>query len=222
MMSHSHIDRMTAVVDDILRQAPVVPVLAVADLDDAVPLAEALVAAGLPVLEITLRTPVALDVIRRMRDVPGAIVGAGTVLTAEDLAAVQAAGAAFAISPGGTDALYAAARGGAALNNAIPFLPGIATASELMRGLEHGWRRFKFFPAESSGGIAALKGFAGPFAQVKFCPTGGIDAAKAPAYLALPNVITIGGSWMVPNDALAAKDWARIGELAKAAAALRG
>ncbi len=216
-MSSSHTSRMTAIVDDILQQAPVVPVLAVADPDDAVPLAQALVAAGLPVLEITLRTPVALDVIRRMRDVPGAIVGAGTILTSKDLAAVQAAGAAFAISPGGTDALYAAAN-----RAAIPLLPGIATASELMRGLEHGYTRFKFFPAESSGGIAALKGFAGPFAHVRFCPTGGIDAAKAPAYLALPNVITVGGSWMVPNDALLAKDWARVGELAKAAAALRG
>lgn len=216
-MSPSHTDRMTARVDDILRQAPVVPVLAVAEIDDAVPLAETLVAAGLPVLEITLRTPVALEVIRRMRDVPGAIVGAGTVLTSEDLAAVQAAGAAFAISPGGTDALYAAAR-----SADIPLLPGIATASELMRGLEHGYSRFKFFPAESNGGVAALKAFAGPFARVKFCPTGGIDAAKAPSYLALPNVITLGGSWMVPSDALAARDWARIGELARAAAALRG
>ena len=215
-MSPSHTDRMTARVDEILRQAPVVPVLAVADIDVAVALAETLVAAGLPVLEITLRTPVALEVIRRMRDVPGAIVGAGTVLTSEDLAAVQAAGAAFAISPGGTDALYAAAR-----NIDIPLLPGIATASELMRGLEHGYNRFKFFPAESSGGIAALKAFAGPFARVKFCPTGGIDAAKAPSYLALPNVITVGGSWMVPNDALAAKDWARVGSLAGQAAALR-
>lgn len=215
-MSPSHTDRMTARVDDILRQAPVVPVLAVADIDDAVPLAETLVAAGLPVLEITLRTPVALDVIRRMRDVPGAIVGAGTVLTPEDLAAVQAAGAAFAISPGGTDALYAAAR-----NVDVPLLPGIASASELMRGLEHGYSRFKFFPAESSGGVAALKAFLGPFSRVKFCPTGGIDATKAPSYFALPNVITIGGSWMVPNDALAAKDWTRIGELARAAAALR-
>ena len=215
-MSHSHTDRMTALVDDILRQAPVVPVLAIADLDDAIPLAETLVAAGLPVLEITLRTPVALDVIRRMRTVPGAIVGAGTVLTSEDLAAVQAAGAAFAISPGGTDTLYAAAR-----NADIPLLPGIGTASELMRGLEHGYKRFKFFPAESSGGVAALKGFGGPFSQVKFCPTGGIDAAKAPSYLALPNVITVGGSWMVPGDALKAKDWQTIGELAQAAAALR-
>jgi 2-dehydro-3-deoxyphosphogluconate aldolase / (4S)-4-hydroxy-2-oxoglutarate aldolase len=210
-MSSSHTSRMAAIVDDILQQAPVVPVLAVADLDDAIPLAQALVAAGLPVLEITLRTPVALDVIRRMRDVPGAIVGAGTILTSKDLAAVQAAGAAFAISPGGTDALYAAAH-----RATIPLLPGIATASE------HGYKRFKFFPAESSGGIAALKGFAGPFAHVRFCPTGGIDAAKAPAYLALPNVITVGGSWMVPNDALLAKDWVRIGALAKAAAALRG
>lgn len=203
---------MTARIDDILRQAPVVPVLAVADPGDAIPLAETLVAAGLPVLEITLRTPVALEVIRRMRDVPGAIVGAGTVLTAGDLAAVREAGAAFAISPGATEALYAAAR-----NADIPLLPGIATASELMRGLEHGHDRFKFFPAESSGGIATLRGFAGPFAQVKFCPTGGIDAAKASSYLALPNVMTVGGSWMVPNDALAAKDWARIATLARAA-----
>lgn len=204
---------MTARIDAILRQAPVVPVLAVADVDDAIPLAETLVVAGLPVLEITLRTAAALEVIRRMRTVPGAIVGAGTVLTAADLHAVEDAGAAFAISPGGTDALYAAAR-----TAGIPLLAGIATASELMRGLEHGHARFKFFPAESSGGIAALKAFAGPFAQVKFCPTGGIDATKAAAYLALPNVITVGGSWMVPGEALKAKDWARIGELAAAAA----
>ena len=200
-------------IDAILRAAPVVPVLAIDDLDDAVPLARALVDAGLPVLEVTLRTPVALDAIRRMRDVPGAIVGAGTVLTARDLAAVEAAGATFAISPGATDALYAAAK-----SSAIPFLPGIATASELMRGLEHGWTRFKFFPAEASGGIAALKGFSGPFPQVKFCPTGGIDAAKAPTYRALPNVLTVGGSWMVPGDALKAKDWARIALLARDAA----
>lgn len=207
---------MTARIDAILLQAPVVPVLAVAEVDDAIPLAETLVAAGLPVLEITLRTPVALEVIRRMRTVPGAIVGAGTVLTAADLAAVEDAGAAFAISPGATDTLYAAAR-----TAGIPLLPGIATASELMRGLEHGLTRFKFFPAESSGGIPALKAFAGPFAQAKFCPTGGIDAAKAPAYLALPNVITVGGSWMVPSEALKAKDWARIGVLAKASSSLR-
>ena len=210
-------DLHTRHIDDILRQAPVVPVLAVSEVEDAVPLAETLVAAGLPVLEITLRTAAALEVIRRMRQVPGAIVGAGTVLTQADLAAVREAGAAFAISPGGTDALYAAAKA-----SDIPLLPGIATASELMCGLEHGWKRFKFFPAESSGGVAALKGFAGPFAQVKFCPTGGIDAAKAPSYLALPNVLTVGGSWMVPGDPLKAKDWARIGALAREAAGLRG
>jgi len=209
-------DAHTQRIDEVLRQAPVVPVLAVADVEDAIPLAEALVAAGLPVLEITLRTAAALEVIARMRSVSGAIVGAGTVLTADDLRAVQDAGAAFAISPGGTDALYAAAR-----DARVPLLPGIATASELMRGLEHGYRRFKFFPAESSGGVATLKGFAGPFPQVKFCPTGGIDAAKAPSYLALPNVLTVGGSWMVPGDALKAKDWATIANLARAAAALR-
>jgi 2-dehydro-3-deoxyphosphogluconate aldolase/(4S)-4-hydroxy-2-oxoglutarate aldolase len=200
-------------IDAILRTAPLVPVLAVDDLNDAVPLARALVDAGLPVLEVTLRTPVAIDVIQRMRDVPGAIIGAGTVLNAQDLAAVEAAGAAFAISPGATNALYVAAKAGR-----ISFLPGIATASELMHGLEHGWTRFKFFPAEASGGIAALKSFAGPFPQAKFCPTGGIDAAKAPAYRALANVLTVGGSWMVPADALLAKDWARISRLAREAA----
>jgi 2-dehydro-3-deoxyphosphogluconate aldolase / (4S)-4-hydroxy-2-oxoglutarate aldolase len=200
-------------IDAILRAAPVVPVLAVDDLDDAVPLARALVDAGLPVLEVTLRTPIAIDVIQRMRDVPGAIVGAGTVLNAHDLAAVEAVGAAFAISPGATDALYLAAK-----TSRIPLLPGVATASELMRGLEHGWTRFKFFPAEASGGIAALKSFAGPFPQAKFCPTGGIDATKAAAYRALPNVLTVGGSWMVPADALKAKDWARIHLLAREAA----
>ena len=168
-------------------------------------------------LEITLRTPVALDVIHHMRTIPGAIVGAGTVLTSEDLAAVQAAGAALAISPSGTDALYAAAS-----NADIPLLPGIATASEPMRGIgiKHGYKRFKFFPAESSGGVAALKCFGGPFSQVKFCPTGGIDTAKELSYLALPNVVPVGGSWMVPGDTLAAKDWGQIRQLAKATAVL--
>ena len=210
-------EQTTRRIDNILAQAPVVPVLAIADLAQAVPLARALVNAGLPVLEVTLRTPVALDAIRHIRDeVDGALVGAGTVLTGADFAAVEKAGAAFAISPGATDALYAAARA-----SGVPFLPGIATAGELMRGLEHGYRRFKFFPAESSGGVAALRAFAGPFPQVKFCPTGGIDAARAPSYLALANVMTVGGSWMVPGNALAAGDWARIGELASRAAALR-
>ena len=201
-------------IDAILRRAPVLPVLAIERLDDAVPLARALVDGGLPVLEVTLRSDVALEAIRRIVDeVPDAIVGAGTVLSATDLDAVARAGAVFAISPGATDALYEAAAG-----IAMPWIPAVATASELMRGLEQGHRRFKFFPAESSGGIAALKAFAGPFPQAKFCPTGGIDAATAPRYRALANVITVGGSWMVPKDALASRDWDRIRTLAQAAA----
>lgn len=204
-------------IDQVLVHAPVVPVLSIARIEDAVPLARALVAGGLPVLEVTLRTEAAIGAIRAIREqVPDAIVGAGTVLTARDLSAVEAAGAVFAISPGATEALYAAAS-----DARIPLLPGIASAGELMRGLELGYQRFKFFPAESSGGIAALKAFAGPFAQAKFCPTGGIDAAKAPAYLALPNVITVGGSWMVPADALIEGDWQRITNLAREAAGLR-
>ena len=204
-------------IDAILRRAPVLPVLAIERLDDAVPLARALVDGGLPVLEVTLRSDVALEAIRRIVDeVPDAIVGAGTVLSATDLDAVARAGAVFAISPGATDALYEAAAG-----IAMPWIPAVATASEVMVGLDHGHRRFKFFPAEAAGGVAALKGFAGPFPQVRFCPTGGIDGERAPRYLALPNVATVGGSWMVPGDALAARDWARIGALAREAAALR-
>ncbi|GHA81795.1 bifunctional 4-hydroxy-2-oxoglutarate aldolase/2-dehydro-3-deoxy-phosphogluconate aldolase [Cognatilysobacter bugurensis] len=204
-------------VDAILSRAPIVPVLAIESPDDAVPLARALVEAGLPVLEVTLRTDYALEAIRRIAtEVDGACVGAGTVLTPVHLDAVREAGGMFAISPGATDALYDAGD-----SSAIPWIPAIATASELMRGLERGHRRFKFFPAESSGGIAALKSFTGPFPLAKFCPTGGIDAAKAPGYLALPNVVTVGGSWMVPNDALTARDYARIGTLAREAAGLR-
>lgn len=182
----------TSTIDSILRQAPVIPVISIERLDDAEPLARALVAGGLPVLEVTLRTPAALGAIERMSRVPGAIVGAGTVLTPEDMDAVARAGAQFAISPGATPRLYAAAA-----ERDLPWLPAIATASELMQGLEHGYERFKFFPAESSGGVAALKSFAGPFARAKFCPTGGIDAAKARLYRALPNVLTVGGSWML-------------------------
>ena len=216
MSRWTHETRLQAV-DTILYRAPVVPVLRIDRLEDAVPLARALVEGGLPVLEVTLRTEVAFAAIEQMaREVPEAIVGAGTVLRAADLAAVVNAGAAFAIAPGATEALYAAAD-----DATIPFIPAIATASELMRGLDAGHGRFKFFPAESSGGIGALKSFSGPFAQVKFCPTGGIDAAKAPDYLALPNVITVGGSWMVPNDAIARRDWAAIAALAKESAQLR-
>ena len=203
-------------VDAVFALAPVIPVITIAALEDAVPLARALAGNGLPVLEVTLRTDCALVAIARIAaEVPEACVGAGTVLSAADLAMVERAGARFAISPGVTETLYDA---GAA--SGIPLIPGIATAGELMRGLERGWRRFKFFPAESSGGIGALKGFAGPLPMARFCPTGGIDAAKAPAYLALPNVACVGGSWMVPADAVKASDWARIGALAGEAAAL--
>ena len=205
-------------VDDVFARAPVLPVLAIERLDDAVPLARTLVEAGLPVLEVTLRTDCAIGAIARIaRELPDAVVGAGTVLTPEDLIAVGEVGAAFAISPGATEPLYAVAR-----EVALPWIPAVATASEVMVGLDHGHRRFKFFPAEAAGGVAALKGFAGPFPQVRFCPTGGIDAERAPRYLALSNVATVGGSWMVPGDAVANRDWARIGALAREAAALRG
>lgn len=201
----------------ILTSAPVVPVISIERLSDAVPLARALVAGGLPVLEVTLRTPVALAAIAEIAaQVPEAIVGAGTVLTQTDLANVAAAGARFAISPGATPALYAAAR----LVD-LPWIPAVATASELMAGLEQGHTCFKFFPAESSGGVAALKSFSGPFAAARFCPTGGIDAAKAPAYFALSNVLTVGGSWMLPKVAMESGDWAEITRLAQACVALR-
>ena len=204
-------------VDGVFARAPVLPVLAIEHIDDAVPLARTLVEAGLPGLEVTLRTDCAIGAIARIaRELPDAVVGAGTVLTPEDLIAVGEVSAAFAISPGATEPLYAVAR-----EVALPWIPAVATASEVMVGLDHGHRRFKFFPAEAAGGVAALKGFAGPFPQVRFCPTGGIDAELAPRYLALPNVATVGGSWMVPSDALAARDWARIGALAREAAALR-
>ena len=209
--------RHSQLVDEVFALAPVIPVLAIDRIEDALPLCRALVDNGLPVLEITLRTTCALDAIALVaRELPHACVGAGTVLSATDLAKVIEAGARFAISPGATDTLFNAAK-----TSAVPLIPGIATASELMRGLEHGWRRFKFFPAESSGGIAALKGFGGPLPMARFCPTGGIDAAKAPAYLALANVACVGGSWMVPVDAVKAGDWARIGALAGEAAALK-
>lgn len=205
-------DARAARVDAMLSRAPVLPVLAIERLEDAVPLARTLVDAGLPVLEVTLRTAAALDAIARMvAEVPEAVVGVGTVLDPAGLAAAEAAGAAFAISPGASDALYAAAE-----RAAIPWIPAVATASEIMHGLDRGHRRFKFFPAAPAGGTAALRAFAGPFAQVKFCPTGGVDARTAPDYLALGNVVTVGGSWMVPSAALQARDWAMIGELARA------
>jgi len=200
---------MSRLIDSILEQAPALPVVTIHSVAQAAGLAETLVAAGLPVIEVTLRTDCALEAIRAMTEVDGAIVGAGTVLTPDDLERVASSGARFAISPGATDALYRATAGAE-----IPFLPAVATASEIMVGLEHGHTRFKFFPAEASGGIEALKGFAGPFPDVKFCPTGGIGTSNAPDYLRQRNVITVGGSWMAPRDAIEAEDWTRIRALA--------
>ena len=206
-----------AAVDAVFAKAPVLPVIVIDRVEDAVPLARALVAGGLPVLEVTLRTAAALEGMRRIAaEVEGAVLGAGTVLAPADLEASAAAGCSFAISPGATPALYHAADA-----SPIAWLPAVATASEVMQGLAHGHQRFKFFPAVSSGGIPALKGFAGPFPQVRFCPTGGIDATSAPDFLALPNVGTVGGSWMLPKDAIAGGDWARIERLAREAAGLR-
>jgi len=158
-----------------------------------VPVAEALVAGGLCVLEVTLRTPAALEVIAEMRGVKGALVGAGTVLNARDLAAAQRAGAAFIVSPGLTEGLAHAAR-----EAGLPFLPGVANAADIMRGLDLGLDHFKFFPAEAAGGLRALKSLAAPFAMARFCPTGGITAQSAPEWLALPSVLCVGGSWLVP------------------------
>jgi len=200
----------------IMKLAPVIPVLTVARVEDARMLAEALVAGGLHALEVTLRTEAALGVIRAMRDVAGAVVGAGTVLNAKDFAAAHAAGARFIVTPGLSDRVVADA--GAA---GVPILPGIATATELMRGLDLGLTHFKFFPAEQAGGASMLKAFSGPFATARFCPTGGVTTANAPAYLSLPNVLCVGGSWIATPEQIAAGDWAGITERARAAAALR-
>ena len=204
-------------VEAALKAAPVVPVMVIEDQDHAVPLARALVAGGLPVLEITLRTPAALAAIRMIiAEVKGAIVGAGTVTTPVQLHEVAKAGCAFAVSPGSTAKLLAAAH-----DVEMPLLPGAATASEVMSLLEHGYRFQKFFPAEAAGGIAALSSLASPIPQVKFCPTGGITAALAPSYLKLSNVITIGGSWMLPSALVNEGQWGEIEKLARDAAALR-
>ncbi|MCU0755629.1 MAG: bifunctional 4-hydroxy-2-oxoglutarate aldolase/2-dehydro-3-deoxy-phosphogluconate aldolase [Xanthomonadales bacterium] len=210
-------DPRTTYFDELLGQAPVLPVLSIAHVEQAVPLAQTLVDAGLPVLEITLRSPVAMEAIRRIREqVPKAMVGVGTVLTPRQLAEVAQLGVAFAISPGTTPTLYAAAG-----DTPVPFIPAIATASELMTGLEQGYRRFKFFPAVPMGGVGTLKAFGGPFPEAKFCPTGGIHAQNAIEFLSLHNVITVGGSWMVPGTALATGDYDSIGTLASAAARLK-
>jgi 2-dehydro-3-deoxyphosphogluconate aldolase/(4S)-4-hydroxy-2-oxoglutarate aldolase len=199
--------------EEILTAGPVMPVIVIRKIEQAVPLAEALVAGGVRVLEITLRTPVALEAIRSVsRQVKEALVGAGTVTTAAQLQAVEEAGAVFAISPGLTpDLLDAADRGGIAL------VPGISTVSELMTGLERGYDHFKFFPAEAAGGTAMLKSIAGPFPEVTFCPTGGISPENYRSYLALNNVACVGGSWLVPADAVEEEDWNRITALAREA-----
>jgi 2-dehydro-3-deoxyphosphogluconate aldolase/(4S)-4-hydroxy-2-oxoglutarate aldolase len=194
--------------------APVIPVLVIDRIEDAVPVAEALVAGGLPVLEVTLRTPVALDAIRAMKSVPGAIVGAGTVIDGALLDQAVAAGAEFLVSPGLTDSLAEAAK-----RSPIPLLPGVATASEIMRALDHGFTRLKFFPATASGGIPALKGHSAVFGNVTFCPTGGISAETASDWLALPAVACVGGSWLVPAGG--APDPAAIEARARQAAAIR-
>ena len=198
---------------ELCRMAPVIPVLVVEDAGTARPLAEALVAGGLPVLEVTLRTPAALEVIAAMAGVPGGIVGAGTVLTAADVAAAKAAGAAFAVSPGATDALLAACEA-----ENLPLLPGAATATEAMTLLERGYTTAKFFPAEAAGGAPALKALGAPLPQIAFCPTGGVSLANAAGYLALSNTVCVGGSWVAPADKLAARDWAGIEALARDAA----
>jgi len=203
---------------EILRQGPVVPVMVISRLEQAAPLARALTDGGIRVLEITLRTPVAVEAIAAIRrDVPGAMVGAGTVTRGEDLEAVTAAGAIFAISPGLTPELLDAAGRGP-----IPLIPGISTVSELMTGLARGYDHFKFFPAEAAGGVKMLQAFAGPFPRVAFCPTGGITAANYREYLAQPNVVCVGGSWVAPQKAIEAGDWGRITDLAREAVARSG
>ena len=203
-------------VPGLLDRVPVVPVVVVDDLAHAVPVARALVAGGLPVIELTLRTPVALDAIRAIADeVPEILVGAGTVLTPGQAKQAQDAGAQFLVSPGATPSLLSGMA-----DTGLPFLPGTATVSEVLAVLEAGWTEMKFFPAEASGGAAFLASVASPVPAARFCPTGGITAATAPSYLALPNVGCVGGSWLTPKDALAAGDWARIEQLARAAAAL--
>ncbi|KUO04128.1 bifunctional 4-hydroxy-2-oxoglutarate aldolase/2-dehydro-3-deoxy-phosphogluconate aldolase [Streptomyces caeruleatus] len=200
----------------VLDLAPVVPVVVVDDPSDAVPLARALVSGGLPAIEVTLRTPAALQAIRAIADaVPDAVVGAGTVITPEQVTDSVTAGARFLVSPGWTDVLLDAMRA-----SGVPFLPGVSTTSEVVALLERGVREMKFFPAEAAGGTAYLKSLAGPLPQARFCPTGGIGPATAADYLALPNVGCVGGSWMLPADAVAARDWGRVEALARAAAGL--
>jgi 2-dehydro-3-deoxyphosphogluconate aldolase/(4S)-4-hydroxy-2-oxoglutarate aldolase len=200
---------------EICALAPIVPVLVVDDASQARPLAEALVAGGLPALEVTLRTPAALDAIRAMSQVPGGVVGAGTLITPEDVRAAKEAGAQFGVSPGATDALIAACEA-----EGLPLLPGAATASEAMRLLELGYDMLKFFPAEPSGGAPALKAIGAPLPQISFCPTGGVSPSNARDYLTLSNVVCAGGSWVAPKQMVEGGDWAGIESLAREASKL--
>jgi len=200
---------------EIASLAPIIPVLVVEDPSQAHGLAQALVAGGLPALEVTLRTEAALDVIREMAQVEGGFVGAGTLLTPDDVAQAKEAGAVFGVAPGATDKLLDAAE-----EIGLPLLPGAATASEVMRLYERGFDMLKFFPAEASGGAPALKAIGAPIPQVSFCPTGGISTKNAQDYLSLPNVMCCGGSWVAPKALVEAGDWAAITEIARAAAAL--
>jgi 2-dehydro-3-deoxyphosphogluconate aldolase/(4S)-4-hydroxy-2-oxoglutarate aldolase len=202
---------------DLAREGPVIPVIVIQHLEHAVPLAQALVAGGVRVLEVTMRTPVALAAIEAIaRAVPEAIVGAGTIRSAADARAAKDAGSVFGVSPG-----YTAAVGAACREAGLPLLPGVATAGEVMAAQADGLSFLKFFPATAAGGIPMLKALGGPFPDVVFCPTGGITPETAPQFLALPNVKVCGGSWLTPADALAAGDWGRITRLAKEASALR-
>jgi 2-dehydro-3-deoxyphosphogluconate aldolase / (4S)-4-hydroxy-2-oxoglutarate aldolase len=202
---------------DVMTDAPVIPVIVLTDAAHAVPLARALVAGGIRMLEVTLRTPAALACIEAMaRDVPDAVVGAGTVRSAADAQAAAMAGARFAVSPGYSDAV-----GKACHDLALPLLPGVATGSEIMAAQEDGYTALKFFPAMQAGGVAMLKAWQGPFGDVKFCPTGGVTAENAPEFLALANVVCVGGSWLTPADVVARGDWAAVTRLARQALSLR-
>ncbi|WP_295532903.1 bifunctional 4-hydroxy-2-oxoglutarate aldolase/2-dehydro-3-deoxy-phosphogluconate aldolase [uncultured Thioclava sp.] len=195
--------------------APIVPVIVVRDVAHAAPLAKALIAGGLPALEVTLRTPCALDAIRAMADIEGGMVGAGTLLTPADVKAAKAAGAKFGVSPGATERLVKACE-----DEGLPLLPGAATASEVMKLYELGYDVLKFFPAEASGGAPAIKAIGAPIPQVSFCPTGGVSLKNANDYLSLPNVLCAGGSWVAPDSMVQSGDWAGIETLAREAAAL--
>ena len=208
---------MTTNTLELAGHGPVIPVIVIQNLEDAVPMAQALVDGGVKVLEITLRTPVALRCMEAIaRSVPGAIVGAGTIRSVADAQSARDAGCQFGVSPG-----YTSEVGHYCRNVTLPLLPGVATASEVMQANADGYQFLKFFPATAAGGIPLLKAWHGPFPDVAFCPTGGITVETAPQFLALPNVKVCGGSWLTPGDAVAAKDWARITKLAKEAGALR-